>query len=736
MNPVMEIDYLLVISAAAAALCGWLSWRASHGHSFRLRLLLTLLRVALVICLAVIALNPGTWQKKHSDGKHGWAVLIDSSGSMAETDSGTESRLTRAQKIYRQKIKPLEEKYNISAWTFSNGLNKKISTGNGEDISKGNTDIYKAGREIISRYGSSAVNLDGIVIMSDGRQVNPDTPDRLILQARAGNTPIYTIPLGGHVPVKDIELISEKRHYLAFAGQELDILFSVRNRNMGNIRAEVLLVDSKGKTLSTQKLALPNKKTVSGKFKVKIEKPGFSQFRLVINKERSELIAWNNSSTVGITTLQDKLNMLFLEGQPFWDSKFLTQLYRNTSNINLTAVYRISSGRFLSITSGSETGVEKSSAAGLIPNDAAGFAKYDIVVLGKGMEYLLDTTKIKALKTFMTERGGAVLFARGKPYTGNFSALSSIEPLDWGKVLPGNYKLEPTGTGVRFGLFNGLLPGPNSNIWQELPQLKRATACRRLKTFAETMMVATGYTNGKKIDIPALVSRRYGRGIVITVNIEGLWQWDFFPTVKGTSAFYRNFWLQLVHWIVMYSDYLPGAEFSLQLNKSVTEPGKSIMVDISARHADAGKNAVKLNVYYEGKPLTTIIPVKEAGNTARWNTIIPFKSPGAYLVELECRKNNGKIEKHYELVYVTNPPEESDNMSANIKLLESLSNNTGGKLVKPENTAGIFTLTENDDREETADKFWKPWWPNWLLLCLLLAFPALECFIRRRNGML
>ncbi len=736
MNPIIELDYLAVLFGLLTVVCGWLSWRSAKGSPPVLRRTLTGLRILTVVCLGLIALNPGSWQKADSETAHGWAVLADNSRSMQTTDVNGKSRWTALTELYSRQIAPETKNANIAVYAFADGLGKEL-----KDLSPalppetGDTDIFKSGEELIARYRNSAMKLDGILLLSDGRQVAATGNEKFILAAKAENIPVYAVPFGGKVARRDLELVAGKRRYLAFAGQELDIPVTVRSSNLGNIICQAALTNRNGKVMERRKLSIPENKTISTIFKLKFDKPGYYQYEISLPEQKNEAIRWNNRSQIGVTVLRKKLNILFVEGQPFWDSKFFSQLLRNSKDINLTTIYRIAAGRYFSIKSGSSQVTED--RENMFPTTISELSRYDMIIFGKGIEYFLDEPKTRLLKKYVTDNGGAILFSRGKPYAGKLPFLAGIETVEWGNYVEGSFRWLPTATGVREGLFGSLLPGPDNQEWNKLPPIKRISAVRKLKTFTEVLMAAEENRQGRKIAVPSLITRRFGRGIVVTVNSEGIWQWDFFPAAKETSKFYKNFWMQIIHWIVMYAEYLPGADCSLRLSGTVVKPHSSVMAAISRRDTTKVKGDMKLLVHKDGKLYTEIVPVKETGSAAKWTAILSFDQPGSYLVELNYRDAAGKIRKLFEPVFVSYPTTEQDNLSADPALLARLTGAAAGKVLLANEVAGLFRNGgAEDDPESTVRKRWVPWWTNWSILCFTLLLFALECFLRRRNGLL
>lgn len=738
MNPIIASEYIVFISALVLLISAYFSWKSTAGKSLKLRISTTALRCCGIVVLTIIALNPGFWKKENLNTSQEWVLLLDRSSSMAVEDAAKRTaRLTAA----RTAIQDIIEKYpedNIRIYTFAKELDDvALDTKELKSLkaSGNSTDIYKACRQILERFTGSVQKLSGIILFSDGKQTAATKPDDFIMSARAENIAVHAFAYGEKVAYKDLVLQLPNKSFVAFAGQTVNIPVLINNKGMGNVEISLHISSASGKNIITKKVRIADNSNKKINLKLTLKDIGFQEFNVKISSDFQERIKWNNSTRIGITVMKEKLNVLYLEGQPFWDSKFLSQILRKDKNINLLTIYRISSGRFFSVKSGSvETAIKKQD---LFPKSAEKLSKYNLIILGHGVKYFLDPEKINILHKYLSEYGGALIFARGKPYTGEFPQLAQLEPLSWGKLMRGSFKWQPSAYGISTGFFGNMQFDENSKIWRELPPLKRITACKNVKNFAEVLLHANMRKNGKDYKIPVLVSRKFGKGIVITVNAEGMWQWGFFPESKTIAKFYRRFWGQIIQQIIKYSEFLPGMDISLRFDKTVVMPNTPIMAMINTRDPKVKIKNIKLNLYSDGKLSQSLTAIKSKGGTAGWNAFIVMNNPGVYELRMTCLYQNGKTTTLRSILYVKRPPGEDDDLSADIKNLKALSLKTGGKLLtSTDDLRAVFSKQKISDNTNVQKSSWVSTWSNWLLLCLLLGFFATDYFLRRRNGLL
>ena len=156
------------------------------------------------------------------------------------------------------------------------------------------------------------------------------------------------------------------------------------------------------------------------------------------------------------------------ESQRFFQFRAADQ--RLQGFMDVRAIYRLNEERYFRVDGGSSEPVADS--ASTFPESAEDFAQLDLIVLGKGAEGFLDEKRLEGLKSFVRDRGGALLLARGKSYAGHLPGLEALEPVEWGTAREGDFRFEPGSVGEAAGLFGQALPEAQDPLWRQLPALK------------------------------------------------------------------------------------------------------------------------------------------------------------------------------------------------------------------------------------------------------------------------
>lgn len=717
--------------AIALPLCGvMLAWRANHSLHKASRATLTLLRGAAFAALAVLLLNPGHWRQPDQEEQKLHAVLLDRSASMNVRDAGEATRWTRG-RAFVQTLAD-EGKDKMKALTFSAEL-EGDALANDQKPDGAATAVVHSGIALFSGAAGLGRKLASITIISDGRQTREDAATELVLRAQAANVPIHVVPLGTDWGGKDLIVRATRRLVMSLPGKPVSVGVAVENRGLGLIRPQVRIVDATGKDVAGRDVELDSgsKKIIN----IDVPKLPGGEYRLVVPQQPGEDIVHNNEDHFRVQELTSRTRVFIAEGAPYWDSKFLAQLLREQGFIDVRAVYRLNADRYFRVDAGSSQPIASDEST--FPEKPDDFAKLDLVVLGKGVEGFLTEERINALKSWVRDSGGALLMARGRPYAGKLPSLEALEPVEWGNALDGEFRFEPGSVGEAAGLFGQVLPEANDPLWRQMPPLKDVIGIARLKPFAQVLAMGTKPTQVRDERVPLLVARHYGRGVVVVLNADGLWRWDFDPQARKLGNMYEEFWTQLLQWTASYAEFLPGQELSLRLAEMTIKQGRATRASIGWR----GGSKVplpKIRVY-QGEQLISEVTASEGETDTEgrrsWTALVQPAEPGIYRVQA---LNNDKAGPEV-MLRVQAPPTEQESLAADPEFLHKLAEETGGAVWKPEDAGKLAQLlfeTPPPIAQVQTKAEWRPLWPHGWVLGAMVGMLGVEWWARRRRGLI
>jgi hypothetical protein len=738
-NPIIPIERLALMVLLALPLAGWLAWRSSSAAGAKLRGWLIALRVVGVLLLAVAAFNPGHRERQREADSTTWGLMLDNSASMAQADVGGGTRLEAAERLARAALKASADAELVRTVTFADSLQSVEDGYKQITIQPGDTDIARSGRELLSEFAGTR-RLRGILLLSDGRQVDATAADTLALHAQAQGAPLYAVSLGGPVTHHDFRIRSQRRQYIAFKGQPVRVDARINGQGAGPSILPVQLLGADGKILAEQQVSCPGEgadpaadgdSTQVVTFELDPLEPGRHICTFQLGALQDDHAAWNNRDEFEVVVLEHPVATLHVEGLPYWDSKFLMQLLRQQPNLAVESIYRVGENRFFKV----ESDIQDSRALDdhVFPETLEALARYDMVILGKGCEYFLTPGSIRALRAFVRDLGGALVFSRGKPYHGTLPDLEPLEAGQWGSSIAADLQLQPTVTGEDMGLFGRLLPGRDDPVWSSLPPIRHAHAQTRLHSF--TRVLASGSLGGgsSNHEVPLITGRRYGKGMVVTVNADGIWQWGFMPSVDAAGPLYGELWAQLLNWTITYGEFLPGEDLAIRLSQTTIAAEGTTHVQIHHRPTSAETPPPTLEIIRDGEPVGTCSLASHVDNPLRWDGMVSLSQPGSYRL---CVQTGDAAGPEQALTVVPKPDEHS-NESADPDYLARLCAATGGRLISPDEVADTVRQFEAVEQEvQNVESKWDPLWDTPLYLLLLMVPFGLEWFLRRRHGLL
>ena len=249
-------------------------------------------------------------------------------------------------------------------------------------------------------------------------------------------------------------------------------------------------------------------------------------------------------------------------------------------------------------------------------------------------------------------------------------------------------------------------------------------------------MLADGLPAGTRAArLPALVSRRYGRGLVLLVNGDGLWKWGFYPKAAGPPDVYKNLWIRLFQWAVSFAEFNPGSDFAIQTDRGAARPKEAVRVQVIAKpHAAVNTPSVRL---YRGDVFLREAALAQDGERpGSWAGLVSMEEPGLYRLSVETAKVPRRAPRRRSPDPA--PAGRARRVaSADGDFMRTLADLSGGRAVtRAEVPDLVKQLEESETVEQKGNMEWEPAWDKaWVALLLAGCFGA-EWYWRRKRGML
>lgn len=665
-------------------------------------------------------------------------VLLDTSGSMLTRDAQGSTRLRRAvgSWLSEDRLSALQAKFDVRIVGFAESLKaldaQDLSRAD-EELAAGSSSHYAASIGRLLSDMPDGPSPSSVLIVGDGHDSESSSLQHMAEPARNRNVLLHAVAVGSEAAAKDVAVEALPRQPYLMSGESGQIGVSLFQSGADD--SEVL-VRLRGQGVDQErKVRFEGQPWSRVEFTIEPQAVGHHKYEVTALPIQGEASTSNNSQDVFVEVVAERVRVLLLEGEPHWDTKFIAQALRSDPRVELTSITRVSEQKQQVVVTRSED-VNAS-----VPEGEETWAAYDVVILGRGMEHMLSGRAIRALDSYVSNRAGALVFARGRPVNhdtpqGRMLAplFASIEPAVWEPGIESqtdDWRLMPAAGGYSHPLlsFPGI-PGGSDGVLAALPVPQPLLRVARLKPAASVLLTA----GVEPVMRPVLVTMQYGSGRVIAVLGEGLWKWGMLPprlsAYRGALA---AFWAQAVRWSAAVGEYQPGQDVALSLSRTALRLGDPISFEVSHRTPDVRQSALRLSLT---DPLghaheLKLQPTEDALRRAS-GAFLP-RTAGTWAVRLDTAGSNPSSITRQFGVYDVNV--ERLRSEARPRVLRELAESTGGYFFHVEDGVELATLLDRRHRAGTTPPSPRYAWDRLAILLLLLGWMGLEWIGRRLSGL-
>ena len=330
--------WLLGLGILAAA--GLLFWhvRRNHGMLSGARpVAIWLLETALIALLLFLLWHPALSVATLRPQQNVVAVLVDNSRSMTiADDSGT--RLAREQAVLNDGLlKALAERFQVRLYDF------------GADAQRIQKPLDATGAAPATRIGntlervlaeSSSLPLGAIVLLSDGADNSGGIDLDTIAAIRRQRIPIHTVGFGREHPQRDVEVTDAVLPARALPQSRLTAMVTLQSYGVSGSKAR-LSVRGDGKVLASQDITLKGDgENQSEPVTFNVGQAGPKTLEIGVDPVSGEENALNNKITRLVNVQARKPRILYFDGEPQWEYKFVRRAMDDNPDIVVFAMER------------------------------------------------------------------------------------------------------------------------------------------------------------------------------------------------------------------------------------------------------------------------------------------------------------------------------------------------------------------------------------------------------------
>jgi hypothetical protein len=724
---------LMVASTAGLALLIWsrLPQAAPNISKWRAGAV-WLLQSLLIATVLVLLWQPAITVAELAPQQNVIAVVLDDSRSMAIADSsGKLTREAAAEKALEDGVLAgLQKKFQVRLYRLDSRVTRAAAPAEIQPTAPA-THINDGLRQLVTE--TSDLPVGAVVLLSDGSENSLDGSGDLDLETihalRNRRLPVHTVGFGKEQAAHDVELNDVRVTSRAMAGSRVPATVTFHQRGYAGSKA-ILAIRDGDKTLDSREITLG----ADGATQVETlffspGDAGVKSLHFSLGPLANEENLANNAVTRLVGVTDDKRRILYVEGEPRWEYKFIRRAEDDDKIVQVASMLRTTENKIYR--QGISDPKELENGFPVRPEDLFG---YQGIILGSVEAGYFTPLQQELLREFVDRRGGGLLFLGGRFALGDGgwggSSLVDLLPT----YLPSSRStfhrdpatVELTAAGSDSPITR-LIDDPAKNVdrWKKLTYLMDYQEAGTAKPGAAVLIQMTGPRK-----LPLLVTQNYGRGRTAVMATSGTWRWQMSQPL-GDPA-HDLFWQQLLRWLVLDS---PGQVVVTAANHTLMDDGH-IELSANVREKDyMPAPDAKVTAHLIGPNGISVMldMTPAADNPGVFHAAWTADKPGSYLAEVTAQKGSEQLGSD------TFPFERIDGVAENFhtlqnrELLEKLATETGGRYWKADELGRLPSEISYSDAGISVRDIKELWNMPVVFLWLLLLMAA-EWLLRRKWG--
>jgi uncharacterized membrane protein len=731
----VAVAVLLAVAAVAATVISYRN--APRRLTTRDRIVLTALRTALIALLFLCLLRPMLVLRAAVPHQNVVAVLLDDSRSMRIADMNGQPRSAWLQEQFgaadRGLRRGLGERFTVRTLRFSSGVTAAPA---GADLTFDGSNTRLATALDEARRQLAGVPLAGLVVVSDGADTTGDAVEPALLALKASGVPVFAIGLGRDTAEKDIQVgrVTAPRAVLTGTTLLLDAVVTAHGYAGQSLTMDVL----DGATLAGSQTftVAPDGQPSTVRVRFTANEPGPRVFTFRVATQPGELLPENNARDVLIDVRDRREKILYFEGEPRFEMKFLRRALTDDKQLQLVVLQRTADNKYLRLEVD-----DPEELVGGFPKTRDELFKYRGVVLGSIEAAAFTGDQLAMLAEFVDTRGGGLLMLGGPRafseggYAG--TALGDALPVTLQRMTPPaepvvtKLAVRPTRAGSGHAVSQiAATDQASATRWPELPDLTTVNSVDTVKAGATTLLSAA---DGSRRELPVLAFQRYGRGKSAAFTPQDSWLWQMHASMSVEDQTHETFTRQLLRWLV---DGVPDP-VELTTASDRVDPGDPIAMSVEVADPSfvAANDAVVTATVTGPDGASTTVPLTWNGQRdGLYTGTAPTGGAGWYEARVEAMRDGTLLGQSTAHVNAGPGDAEFAEATRQMAALRRLADDTGGRAYTPDTAEQLLEDVKYTGRGITAVEE-RELWNAPIVLVLLLGLLSAEWGYRRAVGL-
>lgn len=590
--------------------------------------------------------------------------------------------------------------------------------------------------------------LAGVVVLTDGRDQPQQSIASAVDEVKDFGVPIYPVPVGTDDPMRNIEVQSVSVQDAVFVNDIANIKTTVRAVGGAvNTPITLRLVDKKtGKPMldaeghPIEKIVRPTSdQPLEEELQWRPTEIGPADVTVEAVAQSGEVDDQDNARTVQLAVLDAKVKVLYVDGYPRWDYRYLKNEMIRDKSVDISCLLLSADPSFKQ---------EGDSPITRFPETIQELLAYDVVLFGDCDPREFSDAQLQLLNDYVAKRGGGFGMTAGprfSPAQWKGTPIEAILPVD----ITGNQS-EAWGTDGSL-IAEGFRPvltkdGEDSSIFRFFPDKARnqkylKEELQTLFWYAHNLTVKPGVgevyaehpadngPDGRRA--PILVVGRYGAGRTLFSAIDDSWRWRYYT---GESIF-NTYWVQQLRYLAR-GRKLGERQITLASQKPVYELGEQerlilriidpqlisqlpeqIRVEVTGE--DGGLVAQQSLIRQEGGD--TYVASYPADRVGKFTVKLPSVAPGVNEISLPIEVAIPKLELSQPQIDRT--------------ALSRLASETSGKVIEFKDARDALSTVIRSAERKVPVISSQPLWDAPIALVAFVLLIAIEWIARKLLGM-
>ncbi len=711
-------------------LLAWTFWRrrarltpSMHGGR---AVVLWALQCAMVALLLVLLWEPALSVTALRPQQNIVAVITDASRSMGVVD-GSQSRQQEAIKLLDSRLlKDLRSRFQVRLYRLGAGV-ERIQNADELRANQSATQIGKGLRQIADE--AATLPIGAAVLLSDGADNSGGIDAGTLSELRRRRLPVNTIGLGRERLRNDVELDGFELPAQALVSSRLQAQVTIRQDGFNGRRAQLVLTAA-GNVVASRDVVLQDVPQQIESVEFNAGSAGVKNIEAKLNPLRGEENRQNNQLTRVLSVDDSKRRILYVEGEPRWEYKFLRRSLEDDPAVQIVSMLRTTENKIY------RQGIQNpSELANGFPSKPEELFDFQGLILGSIESGFFTPTQQEVIKEFVDRRGGGLVFLGGR-----FALADGgyrVQPFE--ELLPVNlpqrkntFQRQLVAAELTDAGKQNLIcrieddPEKSANHWEVLPYLANYQDPGTPKPGAVVQLRMN--VGGNRL--PLLISENYGRGRTAVFATGGSWRWRMQQPAGDTSQ--ETFWRQLLRWSVSAT---PSRVVASTPNAQLEDDGR---VELRAEVRDStylptSDAEVRANIIRpDGSAETATLrpePLAQGVYSAEWNAT----RTGSYVAEITADRGGRELGRDVVTFRREDGVAENFHQEQNRELLEKLAAETGGRYYKAANARQLAQEISYSEAGITAREM-KDLWDMPAVFLAVIALRSAEWLLRRKWG--